>query len=288
VKRWADATATGTPTWVYAIPSTTTSGNTICQLGKILPANTTGSQVNHYVTVDVSYNLPDAAGNLTPITANGATISPIGLNSEAALTVRTADQCPVFKSATTGSIATNRSICGTDIYNWQFTQAFPTPGLPISVNGAAGASRILTLATVPGMANGQRYDVKVRSKHTDGVSMTAFAATASCVKTTGAAGMTPENEPNTYAQSVNGNVTTVIFPNPNNGQSVNLNVVGMDGELQVRISDATGRMVYANRYMVEGSMNTSIDFGQTLAGGVYMVEMIQNGEMQTMRMVVNR
>jgi len=288
VKRWADNTATGTPTWVYAIPSTTTTAATICQLGKILPANMTGASLNYYVTVDVAYNLPDAYGNMNALTANGAVISTVGLNSEAAITVRTSDQCPVFKSATTGAIATNRSVCGTDIYNWQFTQVFPTPGLPVAVNGAAGASRILQLSTVTGMANGQRYDVKVRAKHIDGVSFTAFAATPSCVKTIGAAGMTPENEPNAYAQAINGNVTTTIFPNPNNGQSVNLSVVGLDGELQVRIADATGRMVYANRYIVEGSMNTSIDFGQTLAGGVYMVEMIQNGEMQTMRMVVNR
>jgi hypothetical protein len=62
----------------------------------------------------------------------------------------------------------------------------------------------------------------------------------------------------------------------------------MEGEMNVRIADATGRMVYANRYMVEGSLNTTIDFGQTLAGGVYMVEMIQNGEMLAMKLIVNR
>jgi ABC-type Mn2+/Zn2+ transport system permease subunit len=62
----------------------------------------------------------------------------------------------------------------------------------------------------------------------------------------------------------------------------------MEGELKIRIVDATGRVVIANRYMVDGDMSTTIDFGQTLATGVYMVEMIQNGEMKTMRMVVNR
>ncbi|MBM3428402.1 MAG: T9SS type A sorting domain-containing protein, partial [Bacteroidetes bacterium] len=65
-------------------------------------------------------------------------------------------------------------------------------------------------------------------------------------------------------------------------------VSGMEGDLNVRIVDATGRMVFANRYVVEGSLNTTIDFGQALAGGVYMVEMIQNGEMKTMRMVVSK
>jgi hypothetical protein len=284
VKRWTSTTITGTPSWVFAIPS-----GTICQLGRILPANMTGTPVTHYVTVDVAYNLPDAYGTLTPITANGTVASPVGLNSEAAVTVRAADQCTLgFKSATTGSIATDRSVCGTDRYNWQFTQVFPLTGLPLSFNGGAGATRIFPLSTVTGIANGQRYNVKVRSIHVDGVSMSAFGATPACVKTIGAAGMATENTNETYAQSINGDVVTSIFPNPNNGQSVNLSVVGMEGELQVRIVDATGRMVYANRYIVEGSINTSIDFGQTLAGGVYMVEMIQNGDMQTMRMVVNR
>jgi hypothetical protein len=62
----------------------------------------------------------------------------------------------------------------------------------------------------------------------------------------------------------------------------------MEGDLNVRITDATGRMVYANRYIVQGSWNTTIDFGQSLAGGVYMVEMIQNRQIKTMRMVVNK
>lgn len=62
----------------------------------------------------------------------------------------------------------------------------------------------------------------------------------------------------------------------------------MEGDLKVRVLDATGRVVYNNRYVVEGSINTNIDFGQVLAGGVYMVELVQNGDLQTMRMVVNR
>jgi hypothetical protein len=40
--------------------------------------------------------------------------------------------------------------------------------------------------------------------------------------------------------------------------------------------------------MVEGVMNTTLDFGQTLADGVYMVEMFQNGELKTMRMLVSK
>jgi hypothetical protein len=78
-----------------------------------------------------------------------------------------------------------------------------------------------------------------------------------------------------------------LFPNPNNGHSVNLYAEGIEGEMQLRITDAAGRLVFVNRYIVEGTLNTNIDFGQSLADGMYLVETIHHGESQTMRMLVN-
>jgi hypothetical protein len=150
-----------------------------------------------------------------------------------------------------------------------------------------GGSRIMYMTSIDGIANGQKYDVRIRSNHyTAGVN-SGFGSVG-CVKTIGSAEMPTVEDGGVIAERSENGVTTSIYPNPNNGQSVNFAVSGMDGEMNVRIVDATGRMVYANRYMVEGSLNTTIDFGQTLSGGVYMVEMIQNGEMKTMRMVVSR
>ncbi len=297
VKRWANqtdantavATGAGTPSWVYAIPAGTgTVASTICQLGRILPANIlSGSALTYYVTVDAAYNLADAFGNMNALTAAGSVVSAVGLNSEADLNVRASDRCPAFKSATTGSITTNRSVCGVRNYDYEFAKVLPTVDLPINVAGPVGGSRVLALNTVAGIGNGQTYDVRIRGKHVDNATNSNYG-TVACVKTTGVAGMpTIEDEGVIAERSFNG-VTTSIYPNPNNGSSVNLNVDGMEGELQVRITDATGRMVYSNRYIVEGAINTTMDFGQTLAGGVYMVEMVQNGQLNTMRMVVNR
>jgi hypothetical protein len=297
VKRWADqttanaavASGTGTPSWVYAIPAGTgTVASSICQLGKILPANIlSGAAVTYYVTVDASYNLADAFGNMNALTAVGSVVSAIGLNSEADLNVRLSDRCPTSKSATTGTITTNRSVCGVRNYDYEFAKVLPTVDLPINVAGPVGGSRVLALNTVPGIGNGLTFDVRIRTKHVDNATYSNYG-TVACVKTTGVAGMpTIEDEGVIAERSFNG-VTTSIYPNPNNGSSVNLNVDGMEGELNVRITDATGRMVYSNRYIVEGAMNTTMDFGQTLAGGVYMVEMTQNGQLSTMRMVVNR
>ncbi len=297
VKRWADqaaanafvASGTGTPSFVFAIPpGSGTVASTVCQLGRFLPANIlSGSAVTYYVTVDASYNLADAAGNMNALTAIGNVVSPIGLNSEADLNVRASDRCPVSKIVATGTIATNRSVCGVRNYDYEFAMVLPSVSIPVNAAGPVGGSRILAINTVPGIGNGQTYDVKIRARHVDNATNSNYG-TAACVKTTGVAGMpTIEDEGVIAERSFNG-VTTSIYPNPNNGSSVNLNIDGLEGELQVRITDATGRMVYSNRYIVEGAMNTTMDFGQNLAGGVYMVEMVQNGQLNTMRMVVNR
>jgi hypothetical protein len=133
---------------------------------------------------------------------------------------------------------------------------------------------------------GETYQVSIQANSvTGGVS---GYGSEKCMKTLPSGLMPTVEDGGVIAERSENGVTTSIYPNPNNGQSVNFAVSGMEGEMNVRIADATGRMVYANRYMVEGSLNTTIDFGQTLAGGVYMVEMIQNGEMKTMRMVVSK
>jgi len=287
INRWNSADISGTPSWSYAIPVTSTVASTICQLGKVAPANLSGSNQTVYVTVDVLYNLTDAFGTVTPATARANVAASFLMASEADLNVRTTDRCAAGFKSTTSSIATNRSVCGTTRYVWEMSMVYPLSALPLEVQGPVGGSRILMLNSVPALANGQRYDVRIASKHLDGASQTAFGTTQ-CVKTIGAAGMpTIEEEINVYERSENG-ITTIIYPNPNNGQTVNFSINGLEGALQLNVTDATGRQVYNNRFMVEGAMNTTLDFGQTLADGVYMVEMVQNGEMKTMRMVVSK
>ncbi len=287
INRWSSNDISGNPTWSYAIPVTSTVASTICQLGKVAPANLSGINQTVYVTVDVLYNLPDAFGTVTPATARANAAASFQMASEADLNVRTTDRCAAGFKSTTSAIATNRSVCGTTRYVWEMSLVYPMTSLPMDVQGPVGGSRILMLNSVPALANGQRYDVRIAAKHVDGVTQTAYGTTQ-CVKTLGAAGMpTIEEEVNMYERSENGIITT-IYPNPNNGQTVNFSINGMDGSLNLKVTDATGREVYNNRFMVEGSMNTTLDFGQTLADGVYMVEMIQNGEMKTMRMVVSK
>ncbi len=287
VNRWLDNTASGVPVWTYVIPS----NSTICQLGRVLPPNMSGAQVSYPVTVDVTYNLPDAFGNANVVVARGNVVTGVGLNSEASLTVRSTDVCPAFKSPTTGSVATNRSVCGVDVYEWQFTEANAggiAIGLPNlnPIYGPSGASRILALSNVPGIAPAKFYNVRIRTRHIDGVSLSSWGNNA-CVKTIGAAGMAFENS-EAVGQALSNGAEVVLFPNPSNGQGVNLHINGMEGDLQVRVTDANGRLVFTDRFSVEGALLTTLNFNQGLSSGLYQVELISGTSRNTLRMSVVR
>ena len=80
-----------------------------------------------------------------------------------------------------------------------------------------------------------------------------------------------------------------LYPNPNNGEMVNLNVSGVESDnVFVRILDAMGRVVYTNRFTVDGSLNTIVTFAQPLAGGLYNVEFTVDGQVMTERMIVTK
>lgn len=80
-----------------------------------------------------------------------------------------------------------------------------------------------------------------------------------------------------------------IYPNPNNGEMVNINMTDISSDnVFVRIMDSMGRVVYTNRYTVDGSLNTIVSFSKPLATGLYMVEFTSGNEVVTQRMMVNK
>jgi hypothetical protein len=54
----------------------------------------------------------------------------------------------------------------------------------------------------------------------------------------------------------------------------------------VRVLDAAGRVVTTRVYAVEGTLQTELTFESKLSSGVYMIEMVNAGQMQMQRLVV--
>jgi uncharacterized protein YjdB len=281
VNRWSTNSMTGSPAHSFTIPS-----GTITQLGRIVPANLSGVAQPVYTSVSVTYNLPDAFGNPTPITANGTVLGTFTLNSENAVTVRAIDQCAAGFKSVTSAVTTDRSICGASQYNWQFTQVLPSAGLNLSVNGALGASRILALSSVQGIANGQKYDVKIRPLHLDGVTYSDFGATAACVKTIGAAGMVVENSNEVMHSSALSSIQ--VYPNPSNGQVLNISWQGVNGLVKVMVLDATGKEVMEKNWVAENGLLQTLSFNEKLSSGLYNIALINNNETQVVRFSVTK
>jgi hypothetical protein len=135
------------------------------------------------------------------------------------------------------------------------------------------------------------WSVKMRPRFS-GYSGTYGAAYMVAVNGTSpaAASMAINNTPVANAvMSTMGEMDANIYPNPNSGELVNLNITGINSnEVYVRIMDSMGREVYTNRYAVDGSLNTMVNFGQSLSQGIYMVEMRAGDTVKTQRMVVTK
>jgi hypothetical protein len=250
--------------WSYTTP---TASSIVTRLGTLLPANMSATNRVYTINVPVVYNLPDAAGNISSLTANATSTCTVTLQPEVGVTLRTADRCPNIK-AINQSIATDRSICGALRYEWELTQTAPTAGLPVTVLGGLN-STALFLNTVPGMANGKTYNVRVRPIHTTG-EVGNYGA-VQCMKTTGA-GMVMEDHPGSAEQLVLSTMANIsLFPNPTvDGQVTLMWKELQEGQKELVLRDVQGRLVWKEKVVIEGNV-MELDW-KALDTGIYLLE----------------
>jgi hypothetical protein len=103
------------------------------------------------------------------------------------------------------------------------------------------------------------------------------------VRATPLAGMSTEAVDLTYdavlfEKELAGESFADIYPNPNKGDRMQLNVVNPEsGVTVVKIFDATGKQIWADQYVVEaGVFSTEITPEKGLESGLYVVEIILN------------
>jgi hypothetical protein len=78
-----------------------------------------------------------------------------------------------------------------------------------------------------------------------------------------------------------------LYPNPANGEFVNVSLNDLEeGQLMIRLLDATGRCVTIRNYSVESSLQTTLTFDTKLSSGVYVIEMTNAGNVQTQRLII--
>ena len=273
---------------------TRSQSSDICILSNVSPSLPYGSTYN--VLITSTYTLLDGAGNQEVIAVPGLSPCTMSTVTQPATSLRTFDQCMNGTRFRGSVVASLPWVCGVTNWRWEFTEVNPltyaTVGLPIALNRGA-ASNYINLGTVAALQNGKTYAVRTAP---------ILASTGSdyqwgtikymCI--IGSAGMVLEQgsevaQNTTRDMLVTNEANMSLYPNPTHGTDVNINLSGVTSDnVQIRVVDAMGRQVWNNRYSVDGILNTNITFERPLANGLYFVEAIYNGELQTQRMMVQK
>ncbi|MEN9948361.1 MAG: Secretion system C-terminal sorting domain [Bacteroidota bacterium] len=248
--------------WNYI---TTSANSVVSRLGTIFPANMSNAAKVYTLRIPVIYAIPDAAGNYTSITANATTTCTVTLNAELPIALRASDRCPNTKT-TTSSISVDRTICGAQRYEWEFTQQLPSVQAPVSVLGGLNTT-VFFLNNVPVMGTGKTYNVRVRPIHANGE--VGNWGTAQCLKT-GTAGMVLQSESASRANNYSPRQAVSLYPNPTSTGRFTLMTNSAEEEVkQIVITDITGKMVFQSQVVMNGN-SVEVEFGD-LATGMYLV-----------------
>lgn len=278
----------------FAVHTASITGSTSIPL-----RNIAGLQHNrsYTVSVDAIYTVVDAGGNTSTITATSNESCPITITQHPLVNLRGIDRDPATR--TIGAfISTDVNVCGVSNWQWSF-ELVDNAGNPVGLEGpqevlANSTSRFIRTSSIPGVAAGNRYRVRVRPVFPSGSGIYDDAS-FHYVRIASSAGMaevfdnTANPEEVYFERNTENGVFAALYPNPNNGDMVNLNLAGIDSDnVNVRIMDASGRIVWTNRYVVEGALNTIIAFDRPLTSGIYLVEMTFDNQVITERMMVTK
>jgi hypothetical protein len=258
------------------------------------------------VNLTSNYRLEDGLGDEEVIQVSGLGTCSVTIADHNPIVVKANQRCTTGAQLARTAVLSNQvesgsAICGATGYRVEFTpvvncngdspnaggrfeRTISAPNTAINLNYAFNH---LPEASNPNLGY---WSVRWRPRFAGYEGTYGQAYVIAVKKTTGAPAMELDNTQEPIAGvSDMSDISANVYPNPNNGELVNLNITGLTGtEVYVRIMDSMGREVYTNRYTAEGSLNTIVNFTQPLAQGLYMVEFRDGDRVITQRMMVSK
>ena len=180
------------------------------------------------------------------------------------------DACSVHGPHFLGDyISAEAFVCGADKWIWYFQAAGEMPIQHVK----NGAGRYLRLNAVPGLTSGETYTVTVEAGYPDGSTTLADAGT--CIQIIGlapGAGEGPEVDTEAVTERDLAVAEAALYPNPNNGQQVMVNLTGVQqAQVQVWVYSTAGAVeAHTTLQTVGGHVQQPLQLGG-LAAGTYVV-----------------
>ena len=303
------STVTGATTTTYSFTqgantTTTTATNPITLGQSSLQLSYGGS---YSVGLIANYVLQDGNGQSETIQVSNPTACSIVIDQHPLLEVKSNQRCingaVLYRNSYLLALPGGATICGVTGYRVEFTpvsncngdnpqnletfsKTITSPTASMSLNYAFNH---LTPTTAYPHIGYWLVRWKPRFGNIEGQYDNGHVVAVNGTSSTPPSGMMAESTEQISGLVSTSNVEANIYPNPNNGDMVNLNMTGITTDnVHVRIMDSMGRVVYTNRYTVDGSLNIIVTFSKPLAGGLYMVEFTSGTEVITQRMMVTR
>ena len=256
------------------------------------------------VLVTAIYSIPNGTGGIEVFELTANTSSVITISPAANVVLRGVDQLSNGPRYRGSVIAALPWVCGITNWRWRFTEVNPltmqTVGLPIEQNRGA-ASNYINLGSVAALQFGKTY--AVQSAPLFSYTGTSYQwGPVAYMSIIGSAGMiidasqdvsqdasqdSPKGLPEDLASHLSENLELNVYPNPSNGSDLHLNISGIESEnVIVRVYDSMGCKIQSNRYVVDGTLQTELNFQQELSDGLYLIEMSSGTTNKSIRLLI--
>ena len=262
------------------------------------------------VLVTAIYSIPNGTGaievfELTAYTPTAITILPV-----ANVALRSTDQMSNGPRYRGSVIAALPWVCGITNWRWRFTEVNPltlqTVGLPIEQNRGA-ASNYLNLNNVAALQFGKTYAVQsaplfsyTGTNYQWGpVTYMAIIGSAGLIIDASQDAMQDSEKdvsqgasqdlPQDLASHLSENLELNVFPNPSNGTDLNLSISGIESDnVLVKIYDSMGRKIQSERFIVNGTLQTELNFKDELSNGMYLIEVSSGESIKSARILIQK
>ncbi|MFM9985708.1 MAG: MopE-related protein, partial [Flavobacteriales bacterium] len=274
--------------YVYNFTSTQTNitysrtqPSSILDLYKVMNMPT-GS--NYVARVDASYTVTRGNGTSETIVVQGSSTCTFSFNADPLLILATTQDCPSPRPLGV-NIRSNTTVCYSLNYQWEFQKADLSEPV-FTFNG--GTTQYLMITSAMGFVPGTTYNVRVRVTYQSGY--TNPWGPVSCLLIAGSGGMIEYLDGESNEHDFDRNETGIsmnLYPNPIDGNSVNLEVTGIEsGLVNATLTDGLGKMIENRQFYVEGYLLTTWIFENKLSSGIYLLDIYHDGKRVTERIVV--
>jgi len=287
--------------WSYAHAYTfnftnnsTNATTSVTSNGIIALSNTTSGLMpgqSYECYVDAVYNLYDGAGNPQQIIVEGNQICHLTIASQENIQVKENQRCPVTLSPNS-YLQGKPQICGAIYYKYQFTPTTSTgtpTGASFEVQTASNQPFLILAFNSPqSLTPGGYYSVRIKPVFGNGE---GTYGTAQCIRMMGGAPVIIHNEEEETiieeAMSMNEDMMISLYPNPGNGELLNLNIIHESAtEAEISIIDNMGRIIERVNYTFDKELSTVHRFTKPLHAGLYLVEFRIGEEKITRKLII--